>query len=101
MWIEAFRHEAARDWKLPIDFLLIDGDHQVQAVERDWNDWQGRLVESGIVAFHDARLFPNRWTSPDYGPVRFVDGHFREGTARPWTIVDEGGSLVFVYRAVA
>jgi hypothetical protein len=101
VWIEAFSHDAARDWKLPIDFLLIDGDHQVQAVEQDWNDWQGRVVEGGIVAFHDARLFPNGWTSPEYGPVRFIDGHFRQGTAQPWTIVDEVDSLVFLSRAAA
>jgi hypothetical protein len=101
VWIEAFSHDVARDWKLPVDFLLIDGDHQVQAVERDWNDWQGRVVEGGMVAFHDARVFPNGWTSPDYGPVRFVDGHFRQGKAHPWTIVDEVDSLVFVRRAVA
>jgi hypothetical protein len=101
VWIEAFSHDAARDWKLPIDFLLIDGDHQVQAVEQDWNDWQGRVVEGGIVAFHDARLFPNGWTSPEYGPVRFIDGHFRQGTPQPWTIVDEVDSLVFLSRAAA
>jgi methyltransferase family protein len=101
VWIEAFSHDAARDWRLPIDFLLIDGDHQLQAVAQDWNDWQGRVVEGGIVAFHDARLFPNGWTSPEYGPVRFVDSHFRQGASQPWTIVDEVDSLVFVCRDVA
>ncbi len=101
VWIEAFSHDAARDWKLPIDFLVIDGDHQFRAVEQDWNDWQGWVVEGGIVAFHDARLFPKGWTSPDYGPVRFVDGQFRQEKAVPWTIVDEVDSLVFVRRADA
>lgn len=101
VWIEAFSHDAARDWKLPIDFLLIDGDHHVQAVEQDWNDWQGLVVEGGIVAFHDARLFPNGWTSADYGPVRFVDVQFRRGKTGPWTIVDEVDSLVFVCRVGA
>ena len=101
VWIEAFSHDAAQEWKLPIDFLMIDGDHRVEAVEQDWNDWQGRVIDGGTVAFHDARLFPNGWTSPEYGPVRFVDGHFRQGRAQPWTIVDEVDSLVFVRRAGA
>src|SRR5215469_150599 len=30
-WIELFSHDAVRDWKLAIDFLLIDGDHREQA----------------------------------------------------------------------
>src|SRR5579862_7559174 len=38
-WIEAFSQDAVRDWKLPIDFLLIDGDHREEAVERDWLEW--------------------------------------------------------------
>lgn len=101
VWIERFSHDVARDWKLPIDFLLVDGDHQLQAVEQDWNDWEGQVVEGGIVAFHDARVFPNGWTGPDYGPVRFIDGHFRQGTVPSWTIVDEVDSLVFLRRAAA
>ena len=98
VWIKAFSHDAARDWKAPIDFLLIDGDHHEEAVRQDWNDWQGGVIEGGIVAFHDARLFPNGWTSPEYGPVRFIDSQFRQGTSQPWEIVDEVDSLVFVSR---
>ncbi|MGB7283460.1 MAG: class I SAM-dependent methyltransferase [Candidatus Acidiferrum sp.] len=98
VWIEAFRHDAARDWKLPIDFLLIDGDHREEEVEKDWNDWHGQVVLGGIVAFHDGRLFPNGWTSAEYGPVRFIDRVFRQGTLIRWTIIDEVDSLVFVCR---
>lgn len=97
VWIEAFSHDGARDWKLPIDFLFIDGDHREEAVEQDWNDWHGHVVEDGIVAFHDARLFPNGWTSADYGPVRFIDRVFRQN-ASSWAVVDEVDSLVFVSR---
>src|SRR5438046_10102365 len=25
------------------------------------------MIENGIVSFHDARLFPGGWTSPEYG----------------------------------
>src|SRR5215469_10541314 len=38
-WIESFSQDAIRDWKFRIDFLLIDGDHREEAVERDWQDW--------------------------------------------------------------
>ena len=97
-WIEAFSHDAARDWKTLIDFLLIDGDHREEAVEQDWRDWSTFVKPDGVVAFHDARLFPSGWSTPDYGPVRFVDRFFRQGSPAPWQITDEVDSLVFVSR---
>jgi predicted O-methyltransferase YrrM len=97
-WIEAFSHEAVLAWNRPIDFLLIDGDHREEAVEQDWNGWHPYVTENGIVAFHDARLFPGGWTSPEYGPVRFVDRAFRNSPSSLWIILDEVDSLVFVSR---
>ena len=95
-WIEAFSHEAVVAWNRPIDFLLIDGDHREEAVEQDWNDWHPHVMEDGIIAFHDARLFPGGWTSPEYGPVRFVDRAFRNNPSSSWEILEEVDSLVFV-----
>jgi len=100
VWLESFSHDAAQQWTQPIDFLLIDGDHREPAVEQDWNDWSARVVAGGIVAFHDARLFPNGWTAPDYGPVRFIDRVIRHAPPG-WRIVDEIDSLVFVSRSDA
>jgi len=97
VWIEQFSHEAVVKWEKPIDFLLIDGDHREQAVEQDWQDWHRLLMKDGLAAFHDARIFPGGWTSPDYGPVRFVDRAFRNDSS-PWEILDEVDSLVFVHR---
>jgi predicted O-methyltransferase YrrM len=98
-WIEAFSQDAVRDWKLPIDFLLIDGDHREEAVERDWLEWSPFVKPDGVVAFHDARLFPSGWPTPDYGPVRFINRCFRQGaTPAAWRIVEEVDSLVFVSR---
>jgi len=96
VWIEAFSRKAAATWKGPIDFLLIDGDHREEAVEQDWDDWHPYMIENGIVAFHDARLFPGGWTSPEYGPVRFVDRVFRSNPFSSWVILGEVDSLVFV-----
>lgn len=97
VWIESFSQDAARDWKSPIDFLFIDGDHREESVERDWMDWSLFVKDDGVVAFHDARLFPSGWPTRDFGPVRFVDRAFRQGpiSAR-WSIVEEVDSLVFV-----
>jgi len=96
VWIESFSHEVAAGWKQPIDFLLVDGDHREEAVEKDWNDWHPHVMENGIIAFHDARVFPGGWTSPEYGPVRFVDRMFRNKHSSPWAILEEVDSFVFV-----
>jgi predicted O-methyltransferase YrrM len=98
VWVEGFSHEVVEVWNHPIDFLLIDGDHREEAVEQDWNGWHPHVMDNGIIAFHDARLFPGGWTSPGYGPVRFVDRVFRNNPSAPWTIFEEVDSLVFVRR---
>lgn len=98
VWIESFSQDAARTWNLPIDFLLIDGDHREETVERDWRDWSPFVTPEGIVAFHDARLFDRGWTSPDYGPVRFIDRYFRRDSTVLWAIIEEVDSLVIVSR---
>lgn len=98
-WIEAFSQDAVHEWKLPIDFLLIDGDHREAAVERDWLGWSPFVKNDGVVAFHDARLFPSGWPTPDYGPVRFINRYFRQGPGpAAWRIIEEVDSLVFVSR---
>jgi hypothetical protein len=99
LWIEQFSHQVAENWNQPIDFLLIDGDHAENAVRQDWDDWHPHVVDGGIVAFHDARLFPSGWTSPVYGPVKFVNCLFRESSQAGWQIIDEVDSLVFLRKS--
>jgi predicted O-methyltransferase YrrM len=98
VWLETFSYEAAERWQAPIDFLFIDGDHEESAVERDWNQWSPYLRPDGIVAFHDARVFPGGWTLESYGPLMFVDRVFRANRQSNWLMVDEVDSLVFLRR---
>lgn len=98
VWIESYSSDAVRSWKVPIDLLLIDGDHSEKGVERDWNDWHNFVVPGGVVLFHDARLFEGGWTRPDYGPVKLADRLFRTQRTPEWTIVEEVDSLLVVQR---
>ena len=98
IWIEKFSHQAVEKWSKPIDFLLIDGDHAEHAVQQDWDDWHPYVIDGGIVAFHDARLFPSGWTSSVYGPVKFINRAFRASSHPRWQIIDEVDSLVFLRR---
>ena len=98
VWIERFSHEVAPSWKDAIDLLLIDGAHDEQAVRRDWNDWSKFVRPGGVVVFHDARLFEGGWTKPEDGPVRVVDGLFRNSRLPGWHIIQEADSVVIVQR---
>ena len=47
----------AADWASqvgrPIDFLFIDGNHDLLHVVTDWNAWTPHVRSGGLVAFHD------------------------------------------------
>ncbi|HEY9599667.1 MAG TPA: class I SAM-dependent methyltransferase [Cyanophyceae cyanobacterium] len=97
-WLQQFSYDAIKDWNKPINFLFIDGDHSYEGCMQDWQDWSPFVTSGGIVAFHDARLFENGWTQPDWGSVRVVNELFRETSSDQWQIVDEVDSLVVVQK---
>lgn len=41
------------DVKLPIDYLLIDGDHRVRWTLVDYHYWEPYVRPGGLIAFHD------------------------------------------------
>ena len=42
-----------RQYETSIDFLLIDGDHNYEAVKKDWELYSPLLHINSVVAFHD------------------------------------------------
>lgn len=56
-WCEVIQAEsqaAAQNWSRPIDFLLIDGDHTFEGVQRDFECYLPWLRKNALVAFHDS-----------------------------------------------
>jgi predicted O-methyltransferase YrrM len=98
IWFENFSHDVAKNWKEPLDLLVIDGDHTENGVQDDWNTWSRFVKPGGVSIFHDACIFEGGWTNPDYGPVKLVDRLFRKGTSPDWSIVEEVHSLLVVER---
>jgi hypothetical protein len=96
IWIEDFSFNAVKSWNQKIDFLFLDGNHDEDAVRRDWEEWHDFIVPKGIVAFHDARMFRNGWPKASDGPVKTVNALFRENNTTGWKIVDETHSIVFL-----
>ena len=49
----AFSYDLAREWKDPIRFLWIDGDHTYEGAKADLDMFKPYLVDGAIVAMHD------------------------------------------------
>jgi len=71
--VRATSETAARDWTLPIDFLLVDGDHSYEGVKRDWTLFSPHLRPFGIAVFHDTTWELHGANRPDMGVPRFVE----------------------------
>lgn len=60
----ATSEEAAAGWSRPVSLLWIDGDHEYNAVRRDFELWEPHLLPNAVVALHDTFVGP--------GPERVV-----------------------------
>ena len=55
-----------------VDFIFIDGDHNYEAVKRDFELYYPKVREDGLIFFHDSRM--NRGGTAHWpGPSKFVD----------------------------
>lgn len=55
---------AAQNFQQPVELIFIDGSHEYDLVKLDFDLWFPKLVEGGIMVFHDTLLYP--------GPRRIV-----------------------------
>jgi MMP 1-O-methyltransferase len=51
---------AAKNFSERVEFVFIDGAHEYEAVKQDFDLWYPKVVEGGIIAFHDTI----GWTGP-------------------------------------
>ncbi len=73
--------EAAKDLTEPVEFIFIDGDHEYESVKKDFELWFPKLIDKGIIAFHDTVAWPGPrkvvkkyiYTSRYFKNVGFVD----------------------------
>ncbi len=64
--IVKFSADAALDFDKPVGFLFIDGDHSYEAVKTDFEKWYPKVIDGGIIAFHDSIKYD--------GPRRLLSG---------------------------
>ena len=63
-WLRTTGADAAHHWARnhwgSVDFLFIDGDHNLEAVRADWDGWTPHLGPGAVVALHDSRSCAQR-----------------------------------------
>ncbi len=67
--VEGYSYAVAPRFAERIDFLFIDGDHTLNGVQRDWDDWLPKVRPGGIIAAHDCKVAinsPTRLGSMEY-----------------------------------
>lgn len=94
-------HQAALGWHEQVDLVFVDGDHSRDGALRDWLDWSPYVSAEGLVAFHDAHVFPGGWPEPSWGPVRVVTEIIegRHSTRGRFAVAEIVDSLVVLRRA--
>lgn len=45
--------QASEQWRGPVRLLFIDGDHAYESVKLDIERWEGRVIDGGVIVFHD------------------------------------------------
>ena len=66
-----YSHNVVNTFKYTVDFIFIDGDHNSDAVKKDFEDWGKILEKGGIVAFHDTTLEKMKSGKP--GVAKFIN----------------------------
>ena len=67
IFINDYSFNVAKNWEEPIDYIFIDGNHEYDAVKKDYEDWFPFVKTGGIIAFHDSsanRGGPYWWEGP-------------------------------------
>lgn len=73
--------QIAKNFDKPVEFIFIDGAHDYKSVKLDFELWFPKVINKGVMAFHDSTCFPGPkkvvkdliYKSQNFRNVRFVD----------------------------
>ena len=80
--VQGLSQAVVDDFDEPIELLFVDGSHEEEDVRVDFETWVPKVVDGGIVAFHDTTWHPGVrrvvaekiYASRQFKDVRFVIG---------------------------
>ncbi|MBL8749881.1 MAG: class I SAM-dependent methyltransferase [Planctomycetes bacterium] len=73
----AFGRECAARWHEPIDMLFLHGDHDHEAVARDYRDWSPHVRPGGYLVMHEGPQDVVRADAEH--DLRWVEAHRADG----------------------
>jgi predicted O-methyltransferase YrrM len=76
-FIEEYSHQAVSRVEGQLDFVFIDGDHALGAIQRDWSDWSPKTSIGGVIALHDTRVPAHNPNVAMLGSYQFFEQHIR------------------------
>ena len=96
--------QTGQRWSEPVEFVFVDGDHELESCRLDWELFSRWVTPGGVVVFHDARQdkpggegLPGNGGVP--GPTTLVDELFRGPNALDgWRIRTELHTMVAIER---
>ena len=85
--IRAPSQQAADEFQEPVELLFVDGSHEEALVREDYEKWVPKVVDGGLVAFHDTTWHAgprrvvgrNLYRSHSFRDVRFVRASMTTG----------------------
>ena len=80
--VKGLSQEVVDGFEEPIELLFVDGSHEEDDVRKDFEQWVPKVVDGGVVAFHDTTWHPGVrkvvaqkiYGSRGFKDVRFVIG---------------------------
>jgi len=67
IFIKDYSYNVVKTWNKPFDYIFIDGNHDYEAVKKDFEDWFPLLSKEGHISFHDSAMYrggANWWSGP-------------------------------------
>lgn len=95
--IEDYSWNVSPKWTAELDFLFIDGDHGLESVRRDFNEWSPFVKVGGLLAMHDSRMHRPEGAQFHPGPSSVAQDQIY-GCPDKWEIVGEAFSLTVARR---
>lgn len=95
--LKVFSQDAILSWIAPIDFLFIDGDHNYEAVLRDFDQWTPFIKKGGLLAMHDSRMSRPGGANFHPGPSQ-VAAERIYGNPLAWQVIGEAFSLTLAVK---
>jgi len=97
--------EAVKSFSQKVSFILVDGAHEYGFVKKDYNFWFPKIVNGGIIVFHDSWGAPGvhfltaliLFTSTKVRKPRLLDTITIMEKVERNSLVDRGYNILFVF----